>query len=156
MAFAENTTVSAERSRAEIEETLRKYGADSFGYMTDAEKSAVVFQYKGRTIHITIPKPDGSKLKRRPGQAHNYPTDNQRAEYVEKENRRRWRALLLVIKAKLEAVATGIALFEDEFLAYVVMPNGQTVGEWANPQIEEMKSTGQMPKLLMAPAGGVH
>jgi hypothetical protein len=30
--FAENTSVSAERSRAEIEKTLRRYGADQFMY----------------------------------------------------------------------------------------------------------------------------
>jgi hypothetical protein len=34
-----------------------------------------------------------------------------------------------VIKAKLEAVAAGITIFEDEFLAHIVLPGGQTVAE---------------------------
>lgn len=148
MSYAENTTVSAEKSRAEIEETLRRYGADSFGYMTDETKSMVMFKAKNRTIRIMVPKADGSKLKGK--KSWKSPTDVQRSAYVEQENRRRWRALLLVIKAKLEAVATGIALFEDEFLAYTVMPNGETFGEWAKPQIAIMAANGQMPKMLMA------
>lgn len=32
MAYAENTSVSSEKSRAEIERTLQKYGADQFMY----------------------------------------------------------------------------------------------------------------------------
>jgi hypothetical protein len=44
--------------------------------------------------------------------------------------RQRWRALALVVKAKLEAVQSGIATFEDEFLAYTMLPerrDGQPV-----------------------------
>ena len=152
MAYAENTTVSAEKSRAEIEATLNRYGASSFAYMTDANRSAVGFQCKGRSIRIVIEKADGSKLKRTSGQSNRYPTDIQRAAWVEQENRRRWRSLLLVIKAKLEAVQTGIATFENEFLSYTVMPDGQTFGEWAAPQFKEMTATGRMPLLLMGAA----
>lgn len=52
--------------------------------------------------------------------------------------RQRWQALLLAIKAMLEAVAAGIAQFEDEFLAYLVDPttNG-TVGDLLRPQLEQ-------------------
>jgi hypothetical protein len=32
MAYAANTTVAPEKSRAEIERTLRRYGADAFSY----------------------------------------------------------------------------------------------------------------------------
>lgn len=37
------------------------------------------------------------------------------------EHRRRWRALLLGIKAKLEYVQSGIATFDEEFLAHIVI-----------------------------------
>jgi hypothetical protein len=36
----------------------------------------------------------------------------------------RWRALALAIKA----VESGIATFEEEFLAHIALPNGSTVG----------------------------
>ena len=62
--------------------------------------------------------------------------------------RQRWRALALVIKAKLEAVETGIATFEQEFLAYIVLPNGQSVGDTAIPAIEAAAAGKDLPPLL--------
>jgi hypothetical protein len=62
--------------------------------------------------------------------------------------RQKWRALALVIKAKLEAVEAGIAIFEDEFMANIVLPNGSTVSQFMLPQITEAYESGQMPKLL--------
>ena len=148
MAYAENTSVSAERSRAEIETTLKRYGADSFGYMTDARRAQIGFQCQGRLIQISIAIPDGSQLKAKTGKWAREVTDVQRAAWVEQENRRRWRALNLVIKAKLEAVASGISTMEMEFLAFTVLPDGKTVGDWMHPQLEQIQASGKMPRLL--------
>jgi hypothetical protein len=57
-------------------------------------------------------------------------------------------ALALAIKAKLEAVESGIATFEEEFLAYVVLPDGQSVGQHVLPNIEQAYVTNKMPPLL--------
>lgn len=65
--------------------------------------------------------------------------------------RQRWRALALVIKAKLEAVECGISTIEREFLANVVMPDGSTVGDVIEEQIANAYLTGKMPPLLEAP-----
>jgi hypothetical protein len=69
----------------------------------------------------------------------------------DQECRQRWRALLLVIKAKLEAVESGIACFEEEFLAHIVLPNGQQVGQWLRPQLAFAYERGNMPPMLPAP-----
>jgi hypothetical protein len=53
-----------------------------------------------------------------------------------------------VIKAKLEAVESRIAEFESEFLANIVLPDGQTVGKFMQPQVEKAYKTGKMPLLL--------
>jgi hypothetical protein len=50
--------------------------------------------------------------------------------------RSRWRALLLVIKAKLEAVDIGILTAEDAFMAETILPDRQTVAEYMRPHIE--------------------
>jgi len=68
------------------------------------------------------------------------------ALYAEKQ--RLWRGLVLLVKGKLEAVASGIATIESELLAYTVMPDGETVGEWLEPQLNEVYRSGQMPPLL--------
>ena len=59
-------------------------------------------------------------------------------------------ALLLVIKAKLEAVTAGISTIETEFLANIVLPYNTTAGDWMIPQIDQAYRTGQMPPLLSA------
>ena len=51
-------------------------------------------------------------------------------------------------KAKLEAVAAGIATVEQEFLAYTVLPNKQTVGDWLGPQLAAAYESGQKPMSL--------
>jgi hypothetical protein len=79
--------------------------------------------------------------------------DAQRKAYEQAE-RQRWRALALVIKAKLEAVESGITEFEREFMAHIVLPGGGTVGDWMLPQIEQAYSSGQMPAMLPQMAGG--
>ena len=59
--------------------------------------------------------------------------------------------MALIIKAKLEATETGITSFEEEFLAYMVLPDNSTVGGVLLPQLERTYETGDMPPLL--PAG---
>jgi hypothetical protein len=54
----------------------------------------------------------------------------------------------LVIKAKLEAVESGIACFEEEFMAHIVLPDGRTVGEHVIPGIAQAYETGNVPALL--------
>lgn len=75
-------------------------------------------------------------------------SQTQQEEIYEQAVKQRWRALALVIKAKLEAVEAGITIFEDEFLAHIVLPNGQTAGEYMVPQIEAAYETGKMPAML--------
>ena len=55
--------------------------------------------------------------------------------------RQKLRALLLVVKAKLEAVAAGISTLETGFLANIVLPDNTTAGDWMLPQIEQAYRT---------------
>lgn len=128
--FAATTRVPVAQSRGEIESLLRRYGAKSFMSGQDANQALVAFEAKGRRVMFRLPMPDAKKYE-----------PNKFAQ----EERRLWRALLLCIKSKLEAVASGIATFEDEFLAYVVMPDGQTVADHIKPKIA---SSYQQNKLL--------
>lgn len=78
-------------------------------------------------------------------------TDAQVEKAYEQAVRQRWRALALMVKAKLEAVEAEIATFEEEFLAHIVLPDGSTVGQTMIPQVAVAYETGQMPKMLPAP-----
>lgn len=59
-----------------------------------------------------------------------------------------WRELYLLIKAKLVALESKRITIKDEFLAYTVMPDGRTVSEWLQPQLEDAYKSGKMPPLL--------
>ena len=111
--YAENTSVTADKSRAEIERTLQRYGADAFVYGWDTEMDAAMVQFRAadRVIRFLIPMPD-----RFDPEFTKTPTGRERAEAQahsawEQAGRQRWRALALVIKAKLEAVEAGITEF---------------------------------------------
>ena len=148
--YAETTSVPVERSKAEIERILQKYGADQFMSGWDSERAYLAFESHGRQIKFELPMPnqaDESFAKTETGKKR---TKTQQTKAWEQACRSRWRALALVIKAKLEAVETGITTFEDEFLAHTMLPNGSLVRDWMQPQIDEAYSSGKMPSLLPA------
>lgn len=148
--LAQDTSVPTERSRAQIEKELQRYGADEFASGWDQSRAVIAFKAQGRQIRFELPLPnrfDDAFTKT--------PTGRDRSEQAsytagEQAQRQRWRALHLVIKAKLEAVETGITTFEDEFMPHIVMPNGQTLGELVRPRIAEAYDTGKVPELLPA------
>ena len=74
----------------------------------------------------------------------------QKAAYEQAE-RQLWRAFLLVIKAKLEAVEAGIITIEDEFLANVVLPDNSTIKDNLLPRLQESISSGSLPPMLPEP-----
>lgn len=149
--YAKGTDVSAERTRGEIENVLARYGADAFAYAIDGRHARIAFRMSGRHFRFSLMLPDPQRQD-----FHTYKqgsTTFSRADGVprkmwEQECRSSWRALLLVIKAKLEAASIGITTLEDEFLAHMVLPDGQTMGEWAKPEIERAYIEGKMPKQL--------
>ncbi len=149
--YAESTTVSSNRSRAEIEATLSRYGASRFMYGWDQQSAIIAFEMHGRRIQFQLPLPDKDASEFTSTPTGRVRAASQATEAYDQAVRQRWRALALVIKAKLEAVDAGITVFEDEFMAHIVLPTGETVGHWMRPQIETSYRSGNMPPLLPAP-----
>lgn len=136
--YAEGTSVPVERSQAEINKVLSKFGADQLAYATSTEPPAVLvgFRAKGRLIRFHLPMPTIKEFKGTPAQ---------NEKLWAGECRRRWRALLLVMKAKLEAVDSGITTFEQEFYAHTVLPGGMTVYETTNRHVTKSLADGKPP-----------
>lgn len=144
--YAANTNVSTELSRIEIEKTLIRYGAENFAYATTAGKAMIGFTMCDRQIRLILPLPKIEEFALTPtGRTR---TENSKYEAWEQACRQRWRALNLVIKAKLEAVESGISEFEDEFMANIVLPGGDTVGNFMKPQIEKAYISGAVPHMI--------
>ena len=146
--YAESTAVPSGRSRAEIESTLRRYGAGQYAYAWDGNRAMIGFAAHGRQVSFNEPLPDPtSKVFTLTATGRARTAAAAKAAY-EQAVRQRWRALALVIKAKLEAVDAGITVFEDEFLAHIVLPDGRTVGDTVRPAVAQAYLTGKVPPLL--------
>ena len=103
--YASQTSVTSDKSRAEIERTLARYGASSFMYGWDQTRAVVAFEMHGRRLKFVLPMPerDGREFTHTPAKNQRRSAAAAEAAY-EQAVRQRWRALALVIKAKLEAV----------------------------------------------------
>lgn len=107
MSYARRTRVPIDQSRMEIERVVKKYGATEFASGWRADAASVSFAIEARLVRFVVPIPKNNEI----------------------ETRRRWRCLLLGIKAKLECVSSKIETFDEAFLAHVVTETGDTVYE---------------------------
>jgi len=62
-AYAEGTSVAPEKSRAEIERTLQRFGADEFAYGSSRQRTVVGFSAHGRQIRIELALPDPAEQR---------------------------------------------------------------------------------------------
>ena len=144
--YAARTTVPVFKTHTEIMELLQKHGADGFGFDHEGGHSVVRFRMSGLYVQITLTMPPLEDFALTPKRLRRTPEAQERAR--EQACRQRWRALLLIIRAKLEAVESGITSLESEFLANVMLPNNLTVGQVLAPQIEEAYATGRVRGML--------
>jgi len=148
----EDTTVSADKTKGEIRALLLKYGVTQFGIMEEPCRALIGFHKGGRTVRLIVPLPDKS-LRALSKTGGHLPAGTPAALKVhEQEERRIWRAVRTWIFGQLEAVRSGIQTWEQVFLPWTVLSNGQTFSEWAEPQIEQEVSAGRMPRLLTGSA----
>jgi hypothetical protein len=149
MRYARDTYVSVERSKAEIERLLQKYGATEFAHGWKQERAVIQFKMNDRYIRFVLPLPMLADFTTTAtGRARRAETGATTHAW-EQACRQRYRALALSIKAKLESVESGIEEFESAFMAQVVMPNGKTIDEEVLPLIAQAYETGKMPQMLL-------
>jgi hypothetical protein len=143
--FAQNTSVPVERSRAEIERTLLKYGALKFGTWSEPGRALIQFELKaGRSIQIPLPLP----VVGQPKVTGSYPKWSEKD--AEQETRRRWRVLLLTLKALLEGVESKLMTIDQAFLAYVVVPGtARTIGDQLIPKLDALYAGTWNPQMLL-------
>lgn len=129
--YAYKTQVPVERSKAQIESLLIKYGANAYsqGWDVVLAKAVLSFRYEGVCFRFVVEK----------------------VEDDAQEERRRWRALHLIIKAQLEAVASGIVDFKTMFMPWILGANGKCLGETLTPQLETFTAKGRV-QLMALPA----
>jgi hypothetical protein len=148
LAYAENTTVSIERSVSEIVALVKKNGANRIMQVEEPGYIGISFFLNDRLLRFKVNLPGIETIKQYSGNGR-YLNEGQRKARLEQRHMQRARALLLVIKAKMESVESGVETFEEAFLANVVMPNGMTIAEMTVPRIAQAYESGETPPLLL-------
>jgi hypothetical protein len=150
MKYAQGTTVSVEKSKAEIESLVRRYGADGFISGWNNEQATIQFRCQGRHIRFIMKLPDRRDKRFTHQERYAWKERSEAATLAawEQACRQKWRSLALLVKAKLEAIDSGIATFEEEFLANIVMPGGKTVHEWTRDSIKIAYERGDVQPML--------
>lgn len=153
--YATHTQVSEDRSRIQIERMVLKYGAEEFGTLIKKTEALVGFKYKNIRVEMAVPLPDKNDKRFSTTPAgRKRRSEAQAFTEWEREVRRRWRSLCLVIKALLVGVDDGVLTFEQAFMPYIVI-GGQTIGQRFLPQIvkaiESGKELTSIKQLMMLP-----
>lgn len=144
--YASKTDVPVSRSRDEIERTLTRFGATAFAYMNQGNRVAIAFEIKNIRVSMTMTLPDREPY--RLDSRGKVRTSTAIEKDWEQACRQRWRTLANAIKAKLAMVDDGLSTVEREFLADIMTPNGQTIGEIIAPEIEAIGRSGKVPALM--------
>ena len=129
--YAERTAVSVERSEQEIKRILTKIRAEKIGIMSEPTKATIYFRVYQRDVQLVVP------LVRKGDTIPDKPAGYRFSEHgALAETRRRWRVMVLTLKAMLEAIDAKIVTFDQVFLAHVVVAGtGRTVGEHIVPRL---------------------
>lgn len=154
MPYASNTRVSVEKSRQDVERLVAKYQGRIMAVFMPDDAVVLVLAFgkrdpakntAERMVRLTVPLPTREKIANARRQ------DAIDARYAQAV-RGRWRLLLLLLKAKLEAVANKVRTFDEEFLADVVTHSGRTVGDMTIPSLREAYAAEGMPTQALPPA----
>lgn len=148
MAYAKDTSVPIEKTKAEIERLISNYGATGFVSGWQGEQAMIEFIYNKKRIRFILTLPKKSDFSRTPTRRQTRSVNATDAAW-QQGCRARWRALYLSIKAKLSDIESGISTFEHSFMPNIVMPDGRTVAEHAMPAIEAAIASGQVPQRLL-------
>ncbi len=136
--YAEGTTVSVERSIAELKRICEKYGATNFGFLQGDASTAVFFKYEGRLYRLDLHFQSSVKAR------------NQAEEKkIKAEERRKWRVLILTIKAMFESIENDVLAAPLLLQPFTVLPDNTVLGERISATIEQAYLTGNMPNLLL-------
>lgn len=136
--YAQGTSVDVDKTLGEIKRTVMRFGATAFASMEDQVEQRIGFEIRGMQIQMRVPVPKREEF--RLTDSGRKRTESSAFNEWESECKRRMRSLSAVIKAKLIAIDDKVATIEQEFLPYIVLPNGSTIGDMLIPNLPALSS----------------
>lgn len=132
MSLPYETATAGDRALAELQKILSTFGCQSFGNMTDMEKSAVIVQFKWRERHVSLEASwkgyATAWLKRHP---YSRRTRISRQAYEQKAIAQAKTSVCSVlrdwVKGQVTAVECGVMSFEAAFIPHILLPTGERI-----------------------------
>lgn len=132
MGIPYETATSGDRALLELQRSLAKFGCESFGTMTDAERGITIVQFKwrGRTVSLEASWKGYAAAwsKAHPFRSSRGRTRQQYDQDALKQGQvsvcsvlRDW------VKGQITAVECGVMSFEAAFMPHFLLPSGQRV-----------------------------
>ncbi len=151
--YASKTTVPVEKTKAEIETLLKQHGADQVMTAWESSRATIAFRIDRLAVRIYLPLPhinDFLYTERKNGYSTKTVerTPQQQQNQFDQAERQTWRAFLLIIKAKLEAVAAGVTSMEEQFLPHILLNGDTTIGDTIMPRLHDHIERGQLPSVF--------
>lgn len=138
------TATSGDRALVECQRMLSKFGCQSFGTMTDAERCLTIVQFKWRDRQISLEASwKGYAAAWAKAHPYTYSTRGTRQEYDRKALEIGKVAVCSVlrdwIKGQMTAVECGIMSFDAVFMPHMLLPTGERL-------IDRVEKSGMLPK----------
>lgn len=143
MSLPYSTATAGDSALLELQRTLAKFGCQSFGTMTDAEKGITVVQFKWRNqtvaLHASWKGYAVAWLKENPW---TYRKRGTRQEHEQAALAQAQKSVCSVlrdwVKGQITAVECGVMSFEAAFMPHMLLPDGRRL-------IEAVQSSNLLP-----------
>jgi hypothetical protein len=131
--YARGTEVNVAGSQQEVGRIFMRYGIETYSFGASPGKAVVEFLLGAFPVRVEVPLP--------PRPAEDKEQNPKTGRWVqtippwEQAVKERWRALVLLLKANLEAVELGLLSVEQAFMPYLILSDGRVLGDMVLPGI---------------------
>jgi hypothetical protein len=129
MTLPYETATSGDKALVDLQKTLAKFGCQSFGTMTDAERGCTVVQFKHRGRVVSLEASwKGYAAAWMKAHPYKYSTRGTRQDHEQKALKQAQTSVCSVlrdwVKGQVTAVECGVMSFEAVFMPHMLTNNG--------------------------------
>lgn len=143
MSLPYSTATAGDSALVELQRTLAKFGCQSFGTMTDAEKGVTIVQFKWRNQVVALQASwkgyAAAWLKENP---YTYRKRGTRQEHEQAALTQAQKSVCSVlrdwVKGQITAVECGVMSFDAAFMPHMLLPDGRRL-------IDKVRSDNLLP-----------
>ena len=134
MSLPYETATAGDKALAELQRVLAKFGCQSFGTMTDAERGVTIIQFKHRNRHVSLEASwkgyAQAWIKQHKGKFSSWDQQAIAKHHQKALDQARISVCSVLrdwVKGQVTAIECGIMTFEAAFMPHMLLPSGERV-----------------------------